>query len=139
MTKTIKEQSKIDRIPKEKRFQKGQSGNPTGRPKGTLNRSTIFKRWGELEMNSVNPITGKKEILSIDDTLALNLIKAGQEGNVQAIKEYFDSRFGKIKDSLELEQVDKYKELSNEELDKEGAERFGLERWQAMKKVMYDK
>ena len=126
-------------IPGNKPFKPGQSGNPSGRPKGTLNRSTIFRRWGELEMNSVNPITGKKEILSIDDTLALNLIKAGQEGNVQAIKEYFDSRFGKIKDSLELEQVDKYKELSNEELDKEGAERFGLERWQAMKKVMYDK
>jgi hypothetical protein len=127
-----------DRTENLKPFKPGQSGNPNGRPKGTLNRSTIFKRWGELEINTVNPITGKKEKLSIDDTLALNLIKAGQEGNVQAIKEYLDCRFGKIKDSIELEQVDIYRELTKEELDKEGIERFGLERWERMGKAMFD-
>lgn len=102
-------------IPGNKPFQKGQSGNPNGRPKGTLNRSTIFKKWGELEINSVNPITGKNEKLSIDDTLALNLIRAGQEGNVTAIKEYFDNRFGKIKDSLEVEQKNNSIEFTREE------------------------
>ena len=112
-------------IPGNKPFKPGQSGNPSGRPKGTLNRSTIFKRWGEVEINTTNPLTGLTEILSIDDILALNLIKAGQEGNVAAIKEYFDSRFGKIKDSLELEQVDKTRELSKEELKNE-LEKMGL-------------
>ena len=29
-------------------FKKGVSGNPKGKPKGTLNRSTIAKKWLEV-------------------------------------------------------------------------------------------
>ena len=36
-------------------FQKGQSGNPKGRPVGSKNRSTIAKKWLEIEQKLKNP------------------------------------------------------------------------------------
>ena len=36
-----------------KPFKKGQSGNPKGRPKGSKNRSTIIKKWLEVEEQSI--------------------------------------------------------------------------------------
>ena len=35
----------------EPRWEKGQSGNPNGRPKGSKNRSTIAKYWLEVNQN----------------------------------------------------------------------------------------
>ena len=44
-------------------FQKGESGNPNGRPKGSRNRATIVRQWLEVNRESFNPLTGKKETL----------------------------------------------------------------------------
>ncbi len=49
---------------KKHEFKKGQSGNPAGRPKGSLNRGTIARRWLEALRNGKNSITGEKEVLS---------------------------------------------------------------------------
>jgi len=55
------------------KFQKGESGNPTGRPKGSKNRSTIARQWLETTQKAKNPITGVEEILTQEDlgTLAI--------------------------------------------------------------------
>ena len=50
-----------------KLFKKGESGNPAGRPKGSLNRSTIAKRWLEVEQDLKNPLTGDTEKMSQED------------------------------------------------------------------------
>jgi len=42
--------SKEDLIP----FKKGESGNPNGRPKGSKNRSTIARRWLEVNQSLKN-------------------------------------------------------------------------------------
>ena len=76
------------------KFQKGESGNPKGRPKGSKNRSTIAKKWLELQQRSKNEITGIEEQLSQEDLITLALIKKAQKGDVNAYKALMDSGYG---------------------------------------------
>lgn len=82
--------SKEDLIP----FKPGQSGNPKGRPKGSLNRSTIAKKWLEVMQDSKNPISGEIEKLSQADLMTLALIHKARKGDVSAYKQLMDSAFG---------------------------------------------
>jgi hypothetical protein len=45
----------------EPRWEKGESGNPNGRPKGAKNRSTIAKYWLEVNQKLKNPLTNQHE------------------------------------------------------------------------------
>jgi hypothetical protein len=47
-------------------WKKGQSGNINGRPKGSLNRSTIAKKWLTTDQEYKNPLTQDLENLSQD-------------------------------------------------------------------------
>lgn len=80
----------------EPRWEKGESGNPNGRPKGSRNRSTIAKQWLEVSQKIKNPITGKEENLEQQDIMTLALIKKARNGDVSAYKELMDSAYGKI-------------------------------------------
>jgi hypothetical protein len=82
--------SKEDLIP----FKKGESGNPAGRPKGSKNRSTIARRWLEVNQNLKNPLTGENETMSQEDLMTLALIKKAREGDVNAYKALMDSGYG---------------------------------------------
>jgi hypothetical protein len=82
--------SKEDLIP----FKKGESGNPAGRPKGSKNRSTIARRWLEVNQSLKNPITGENETMSQEDLMTLALIKKAREGDVNAYKALMDSGYG---------------------------------------------
>ncbi len=75
----------------------GTSGNPNGRPKGVKNRSTILKKWLELPCELANPLTGESTLGTIEDRIALALISKALREDVPAIKEIFDSVYGKIK------------------------------------------
>ena len=78
----------------EPRWQKGESGNPTGRPKGSLNRSTIARKWLEVNQSLKNPLTGESETMSQEDLMTLALIKKAREGDVTAYKALMDSGYG---------------------------------------------
>jgi len=78
----------------EPRWEKGESGNPNGRPKGSKNRSTIAKYWLEVNQNSMNPLTGENETMSQEDLMTLALIKKAREGDVNAYKALMDSGYG---------------------------------------------
>jgi hypothetical protein len=82
--------SKEDLIP----FKKGESGNPNGRPKGSKNRSTIARRWLEVNQNLKNPLTGESETMSQEDLMTLALIKKAREGDTNAYKALMDSGYG---------------------------------------------
>ena len=82
--------SKEDLIP----FKKGESGNPNGRPKGSKNRSTIARRWLEVNQSLKNPLTGENETMSQEDLMTLALIKKAREGDVNAYKALMDSGYG---------------------------------------------
>jgi hypothetical protein len=75
-------------------WEKGESGNPNGRPKGSKNRSTIARQWLEVNQNLKNPITGISETMSQEDLMTLALIKKAREGDVNAYKALMDSGYG---------------------------------------------
>jgi hypothetical protein len=79
----------------DKKFPKGQSGNPKGRPKGARNRSTVAREWLEVAQKIKNPITGAEETLEQQDIMTLALIKKAREGDVSAYRELMDSAYGK--------------------------------------------
>jgi hypothetical protein len=76
-------------------FKNGEVANPKGRPKGSLNRATLYRRFLDLEGQYVNPLTGEEENLSIAERMAISVIRKGLEGDLKAVKEAFDSGFGK--------------------------------------------
>jgi hypothetical protein len=92
----------------EPRWQKGESGNPAGRPKGAKNRSTIARQWLDVSQNIKNPITGESEQLSQEDIMTLALIKKAREGDVGAYKALMDSGYGAPVQQIEqrIEEVD---------------------------------
>ena len=75
-------------------YQKGQSGNPKGRPKGSKNRSTIAKKWLQVEQDLKNPLTSEIETMSQEDLMTLALIKKARKGDVQAYQKLLDSAYG---------------------------------------------
>jgi len=89
-----------------KSFKKGESGNPSGHPKGVKNRSTILKKWIEVAAECINPETKKKLPGTVEDKIALSLITKALSGDVQAIKEINDTLYGKIADKQEMKYPD---------------------------------
>ena len=76
-------------------FEKGKSGNPNGRPKGSRNRSTIARKWLEVCTKVTNPITGDEESLSLEDQMTIvQIIKAIQDKDTVAYKNIMDSAHG---------------------------------------------
>jgi hypothetical protein len=75
----------------------GASGNPSGRPKGAKNRSTILKKWIETQVEFSDAATGIKGTGTIEDQIALALIGKAIKGDVMAAKEILDSVYGKIR------------------------------------------
>ena len=76
------------------KFEKGESGNPNGRPKGARNRSTIVRQWLDVEQRLKNPITGSEEQMNLEDFMTLAQIKKAREGDTQAYKALLDSAYG---------------------------------------------
>ena len=79
---------------KKHEFNKGESGNPNGRPKGSKNRSTIARKWLEVNQSLKNPLTGEQETMSQEDMITLALIKKARDGDVSAYKELMNSGYG---------------------------------------------
>lgn len=75
-------------------WQKGESGNPNGRPKGSKNRSTIAKKWLQVIQEAKNPLTLESEELSQEDLITLALLKKAANGDVNAYKALMDSGYG---------------------------------------------
>lgn len=81
---------------------KGEIRNPKGRGKGVRNRSTILKKWIELKTKLENPVTGEEELGILEDKVALVLISKALTGDIAAIKEIYDTMYGKIVDKSEV-------------------------------------
>lgn len=92
-------------------WNKGESGNPAGRPKGSKNRSTIARQWLEVNQSLKNPLTGEQETMSQEDLMTLALIKKARDGDVNAYKALMDSGYG-----APLQQIDQTVEQNINEI-----------------------
>ncbi|MFA6280605.1 MAG: DUF5681 domain-containing protein [Bdellovibrionales bacterium] len=82
----------------------GQSGNPSGKQKGTLNRATILKRYLAAPLKEAPtdiPIELEGRI-TVEEAIALALIKKALSGDMAAIKEVQDTVHGKIVETSEV-------------------------------------
>lgn len=81
------------------------NGNKEGRPVGSKNRSTIARKWLEVELDEVNPLTGEVEKLSLEDIITLQQIKQAKgitlESAAPAYKNIMDSAYGAPKQETE--------------------------------------
>lgn len=77
------------------------SRNPKGRGKGNLNRSTILKKWLEVQTKVKRPDDGKEEMVSLSDAIALGIIRQAMKGDVNAYREIMDTLHGKITDKID--------------------------------------
>lgn len=84
-------------------FTPGTSGNPNGKIQGTKNRSTIAKKWLDVEIKAKNPLTGMEEMLSQEDLITLAQIRAAIGGEATSYRVLMDSRFGAPKQDLEID------------------------------------
>tara|TARA_R100001230_G_C5566079_1_gene89241 strand:+ start:313 stop:645 length:333 start_codon:yes stop_codon:yes gene_type:complete len=87
-------------------YKKGQSGNPKGRPKGSKNRSTIAKKWLQVEQDLKNPLTSEIETMSQEDLMTLALIKKAREGDTQAYQKLMDSAYGQPIQQIEQTNIE---------------------------------
>ncbi len=69
------------------RFQKGQSGNPKGRPKGTKNVSSILEQ--ELRKCITVTIRGRKKRMNALEAAIAQLIEQAATGDLAAVKLLF--------------------------------------------------
>ena len=95
-----------DKLENLKPFEKGESGNPNGRPKGSKNRSTIARQWLEVNQSLKNPLTGEQETMSQEDLMTLALIKKAREGDVNAYKALMDSGYGAPVQQIEQHNIE---------------------------------
>jgi hypothetical protein len=102
------------------RWEKGESGNPAGRPKGSKNRSTIARQWLEVNQSLKNPLTGEQETMSQEDLMTLALIKKAREGDVSAYKALMDSGYGQPLQQIEQTILEQplFPDVHTDDLDK---------------------
>jgi uncharacterized protein YkvS len=82
-------------------FEPGHPGNPKGRGKGTKNRATILRQFADLELKEKpNANFDLPAGMTVEDAVALALLKKAQEGDVAAIKELNDTLYGKITENI---------------------------------------
>ena len=104
---------------KKHQFKSGESGNPTGRPKVSLNRKTVAREYLAFLQEEVNPLTGIKELLSNEDMITLALIHKAKKGDVNAYKALMDSAYGGVKQNVEITEAETpiFKQLDIDVID----------------------
>lgn len=71
-------------------------------PVGSKHRSTIARKWLEIELDDINPLTGLAERLSYEDIITLAQIKkAKDEYDTNAYKALQDSAYGAPKQEVD--------------------------------------
>ena len=97
--------------PAEKMFKPGQSGNPKGRPKGSLNTSKLVKLIAEEKLEIV--VNGKKFKLPKKQIALIKATNAACQGDFKALKMLLPE--WKLNDAHEQAQEAQREALSNDD------------------------
>lgn len=82
--------------PVETRFKSGQSGNPKGRPKGSVSVKAELQKIIDLEIKGEhNPFTDQIEDMPVGRKIALNIAIKAADGDMLACKDVRDTIDGK--------------------------------------------
>lgn len=97
-----------------KSYKKGESGNPKGKVKGTLNRATVLKRFLSLAANYENPAdeSGNEVTGTLEEKLWAAQITRALTGDTVAFREIMDSMYGKIPQKSEIDHTSDGEKLS---------------------------
>ena len=71
--------------PSNTRFQKGRSGNPKGRPKGTLNMATVLEK--ALRERVVVNVNGQRKTITKMQAAVMQLVNQGASGDLRALRQ----------------------------------------------------
>lgn len=88
--------------PEETKWKPGESGNPAGKPKGTISWKTTFKKWLEAETDEENPISKAIEKMTQLDKITLMQIKKARNGDTRAAEFLKDHMEAKPKQGIDL-------------------------------------
>lgn len=79
------------------KWTKGQSGNPKGKPKGSLDSKTRLKTLFETVISGNDPLTGEKGDFTTIELMDLGMIAKAISGDVAAYNSLLDRYEGKAK------------------------------------------
>ncbi len=80
----------MDKPPRSTRFQPGQSGNPRGRPKTTVDFATIYHEVSDEQILTTS--NGKRKKVCATKLMLLRLRQSAVNGDLGAIKEFLRLR-----------------------------------------------
>ena len=103
-----------------KPFKPGESGNPKGRKKGSLNLKTILENLLSQETDEIDEISGKR--LNRYQKATLEVLKKAMAGDIYAFRELADRFEGKPSQSIEVKEktIDDLETMSDTELKERG-------------------
>lgn len=81
---------------------KGEVRNPKGKPKGTQNARTRYRRILELISKKTNPVTGLEEEFTQIELMDIAIFNKALRGDLGAYKEIMDRYEGKVTDKVEM-------------------------------------
>lgn len=81
---------------------KGETLNPKGRGKGTLNTKTILTKWLSQQVKMRNPATQKEEKMTAIDAITIAMIGQAMSGDTRAYQVLMDRLEGKPAQRVEL-------------------------------------
>ncbi len=81
-------------------FKPGQSGNPNGRKKGSINTKTIIRRWLAATETAVNPLSGEEEEFTQLDIITIKQIDKARKGHTEAFNALLDRIDGRPKPEI---------------------------------------
>lgn len=90
----------------------GQSGNPSGRPRGTENSATRLRRLLDAVQTARHPVTKEMEDFTTLELMDAALIARAMKGDVVAYREVLDRLEGKVPQALKHEGMMQFQTVS---------------------------
>ena len=87
---------------KQQQWEKGTSGNPKGRPKGSKNRATIERKWLEAMVKGED-LNGEEMDMTAEDIMTIEQIKKACKGDTTAYTALKNDGYGYPKQDITQE------------------------------------
>lgn len=91
--------------PKEYQFKKGQSGNPSGRPKDLLTKdkvNAVLARFSDLTKEELKGVLDSKKSTMLEVMIASVMMKAAENGDPIRLDFLWNRSIGRVKEEIEI-------------------------------------